>query len=452
MWGGRFTGKTSEFLEEFTSSVQFDARLYREDIEGSIAHVSMLSRQGIITRKEGRVIEKGLKEILGEISEGTFVFDPSYEDIHMNVERRLHEKIGEVAGKLHTARSRNDQVATDVRLYLARATDEVVKLMDSLRLAIARKGYQYRKAVMPEYTHLQRAQPVLFAHHLLAYYEMLSRDMERFGQTKERILVLPLGSAACTGPAFKLDREYVRKKLGFGNITENSVDAVSDRDFALEFLFNGSVLMMHLSRLCEEIILWTSSEFGFIELPDELCTGSSIMPQKKNPDMAELVRAKTGRVYGNLVSVLTVLKGLPLSYNRDLQEDKEPLFDTIDSMIGSLRAAELMVSGMRIKEERLSEALEEGFITATDMADYLTRKGVPFRVAHEATGHIVGYCIENGKDLGELTMEELKRFSDAFEEDVFSSLDPARSLRQRDVPGGTAPARVSRRLRKILKG
>ncbi|NIO15745.1 MAG: argininosuccinate lyase [Deltaproteobacteria bacterium] len=450
-WDGRFSGKTSRFLEEFTASIQSDVRMYREDIEGSIAHVKMLGRQGIIAAKEARAIERGLREILKEFSEGKIEVDPSSEDIHMYVERALHDKIGEVAGKLHTARSRNDQVATDLRLFLARVTDEIVNLVEGLQLKLAETGYRYRSVIMPAYTHLQRAQPVLFAHHLLAYYEMLARDRERFFQAKERILTLPLGSAACTGTSFNIDRDYVRRELGFRKITENSVDAVSDRDFVLEFLFTCSVLMMHLSRLCEEIVIWSSSEFGFIELPDDLCTGSSIMPQKKNPDMAELVRGKTGRVYGSLVSLLTVMKGLPLSYNRDLQEDKPPLFDTIDTVSASLRAVALMVAGMKPKEEKLSGALVDGYPTATDLADYLTGKGVPFRKAHGLTGKIVAYCLKEGKALEEVSLEELRRFSEEIGSDVFLHLSPRQSVASKNVPGGTAPGRVSRQLRKALR-
>lgn len=451
LWEGRFRGKTSRFLEEFTASIKSDARMYREDIEGSIAHVRMLRRQGIITAQDEKKIERGLREIMKEISKGKLDLDPSSEDIHMYVEKVLHEKIGDVAGKLHTARSRNDQVATDLRLHLARAVDDITGHIEKLQRSIAETAHRNRSVVMPAYTHLQRAQAVLFAHHFLAYHEMLSRDRERFCQTSERILILPLGSAACTGTSFSIDRDFVKRELGFRKITENSVDAVSDRDFALEFLFNCSVLMMHLSRMCEEIVIWTSSEFGFLDLPDELCTGSSIMPQKKNPDMAELVRAKTGRVYGHLISLLTVMKGLPLSYNRDLQEDKEPVFDTIDTVAGSLRAVELMVSGMKLNEEKLSRGLKEGFLTATDLADYLAAKKIPFRKAHEMTGEIVQYSVERGKRLDELTLEELKNFSAVIEKDVFLHLSPERSVRNKDVPGGTAPGRVTRRLKKALR-
>jgi argininosuccinate lyase len=451
LWDGRFAGKTSRFLEEFTASIGSDVRMYREDIEGSIAHVKMLRRQGILTAKEGKEIESGLREILKEISDGKIELDASSEDIHMYVEKKLHEKIGEVAGKLHTARSRNDQVATDLRLFLARATDDIVGLVEKLQLQIAERAYKNRSVIMPEYTHLQRAQPVLFAHHLLAYYEMLSRDRERFLQTKERILILPLGSAACTGPSFNVDRDYVRRELGFRKITENSVDAVSDRDFVLEFLFTCSVTMMHLSRLCEEIVIWASSEFGFIELPDKLCTGSSMMPQKKNPDMAELVRGKAGRVYGSLMSVLTVMKGIPLSYNRDLQEDKEPVFDTLDTVAASLRAVALMVAGMKLNEENISGALKDGYVTATDLADYLTGKGVPFRKAHAVTGKIVTYCIREGKTLDGVSLKELKTFSEEIEKDVFQHLSPEGSVKKKNVPGGTAPGRVSRQLKKALR-
>ncbi len=451
-WGGRFQGKTDEFLEEFTSSVEFDVRLYREDIEGSIAHAKMLAAREVISEEDAKKIVNGLERILREIEGGEFVPSSRFEDIHMNVEMRLHELIGDVAGKLHTGRSRNDQVATDLRLYAARAIDDVCEAIGELKLALAQKAYEYRDVVMPEYTHLQKAQPVLFAHHLLAYWEMLDRDEERFGQVKRRTLVLPLGSAACTGTSFPLDREMVRKELGFREISRNSVDAVSDRDFVAEFIFAASLLMVHLSRLCEELVLWMSDEFGFVDLPDELCTGSSIMPQKKNPDMAELVRGKTGRCVGNLVAILTVLKGLPLSYNRDLQEDKEPFFDSFDTVIGSLRAVGLMIRGMKVHRERMKEALSGGYLTATDLAEYLVRKGLPFRKSHEVTGKIVRYALEKGKNLEDITIDELKKFSGLIEDDLFDCLDPENSVRIKKVPGGTSPSNVSRVLRRILRG
>ncbi len=447
LWGGRFKGKSDDFLERFTSSIDFDRRLFREDIEGSIAHVKMLGRKKIISSSEAKAIEKGLQEIRNEIEKGDFPFDVAQEDIHMNIERRLLEKVGDAAGKLHTGRSRNDQVATDTRLYLSRACGEIIERIENLQFALSEKGYEYRKVVIPEYTHLQRAQPVLFSHHILAYWEMLERDRERFAQTSERTLVLPLGSAACTGTSFDLDREWVRKKLGFKKLSMNSVDGVSDRDFALEFLFDCSLLMMHLSRFAEEIILWMSSEYRFIDLPDSLCTGSSIMPQKKNPDMAELVRGKTGRVYGDLISLLTVLKGLPLSYNRDLQEDKEPLFDSYDTAMSSLKAAELLVRGMTLREDVIHSALKGGYLTATDLADYLALKGVPFRGAHEVTGNIVRYCLGKGVELEDLTLEELRAHSRVVEEDVFEYISVESSVRRKDLPGGTSPARVASRLR-----
>ncbi len=447
LWGGRFKGKSDDFLDQFTSSIDFDRRLYKEDIEGSIAHVKMLGRQKIISPSEAKAIEKGLGRIRSEIEKGDFPFDTAQEDIHMNIEKRLLEMVGDVAGKLHTGRSRNDQVATDTRLYLSRACGEILEKIGTLQSSLSEKGYEYRKVVIPEYTHLQRAQPVLFAHHILAYWEMLERDRERFTQTLERTLVLPLGSAACAGTSFDLDRDWVRKKLGFRKLSMNSVDGVSDRDFALEFLFNCSLLMMHLSRFAEEIILWMSSEYRFIDLPDRLCTGSSIMPQKKNPDMAELVRGKTGRVYGDLISFLTVMKGLPLSYNRDLQEDKEPLFDSYDTAILSLSAAELLVSGMTLREDVLKSALKGGYLTATDLADYLALKGVPFRRAHEVTGKIVRYCLGKGVELEDLTLDELRSHSQNVEMDVFDYISPDSSVRRKTLPGGTSPARVASRLR-----
>ncbi|RMG60676.1 MAG: argininosuccinate lyase [Deltaproteobacteria bacterium] len=451
LWGGRFSEKPDEFLEEFTASVDYDVRLYREDIEGSIAHARMLGETGVITKKESREIIRGLRQILREIEKGEFVPSRKDEDIHMNVEKRLHEIIGDLAGKLHTGRSRNDQVATDLRLHAARAIEDLVGLLGELKRSLVEKAYEYRNVVMPEYTHLQRAQPVLFAHHLLAYVEMLERDEERFLQAKERTLVLPLGSAACTGTSFPLDREMVRKELGFRSVSKNSVDAVSDRDFVAEFLFCVSLTMIHLSRLCEELVLWMSEEFGFIDLPDSLCTGSSIMPQKKNPDMAELVRGKAGRAVGNLVALLTTLKGLPLSYNRDLQEDKEPFFDSLDTLRGSLRAVKLMIEGLSLNVERIRESLPGGYLTATDLAEYLVKKGVPFRKAHEVTGKIVRYAVEGGKALEDLTLEEFKKFSRLIEEDVYRVVDPEESVKGKDLPGGTSPRRVMRRLRELRR-
>ncbi len=451
LWGGRFSGKSDDFLEEFTSSIDFDRRLFREDIEGSIAHVRMLSRQGILSAKERNRIVSALKKILKEIEGGEFPFDSTQEDIHMNIEIRLHEMVGEVAGKLHTGRSRNDQVATDFRLFVARASVDIVNFVGELQYSLAVKGYEYRKVIMPEYTHLQRAQPVLFPHHLLAYWEMLERDRERFTQSIDRTLVLPLGSAACTGTSFDLDRDFVREELGFTRLSRNSVDAVSDRDFALEFLFNCSALMMHLSRLCEEITLWMTTEFGFVELPDSLCTGSSIMPQKKNPDMAELVRGKTGRVYGSLMALLTVMKGLPLSYNRDMQEDKEPIFDGFDTALSSVKAANLLVSALKLKEGKILDSLKGGFITATDLAEYLVKKGLAFRAAHEITGKIVSYALKKGVELEELTLEEFRVHSDSIGKDVYRSISPEQSVKGKTLTGGTSPARVSARLRSAMR-
>ena len=450
-WGGRFSKETAGAVEAFTASVHFDRRLAKYDIQGSIAHCEMLARQGIISDADGRKIIRGLRGIEGEITKGTFVFRPELEDIHMNIESRLIEKIGDVGGRLHTARSRNDQVVLDTRLYLRDEIERIDGLLADLILALVDQARKGEGVIMPGFTHLQIAQPVLFAHHLLAYGEMLVRDRERLASCAKGVNVMPLGSGALSGTPFPIDRAYVAKRLGFRGVTANSMDAVSDRDYIVEFLSAASIIMMHLSRLSEELILWMSQPFSFVTLGDDYCTGSSIMPQKKNPDVPELVRGKTGRVYGHLMGMLTTMKGLPLTYNRVMQEDKEPLFDTVDTVVGSLSVMAGAMGSLTVNKARMEETAGLGYSTATDLADYLVRKGIPFRSAHEVTGGVVRYCTESGRDLPSLTLEELKGFHTAFEKDIYGYIEPGRSVSARNIPGGTAPARVKRRLRELEK-
>jgi len=449
LWGGRFTSGTASSVEAFTASIDVDARLYRHDIRGSIAHAKMLARQRIIPASDARRIVRGLQIVEREIDSGKFVFSQADEDIHMNIERRLTELIGAAGGKLHTARSRNDQVALDMRLYLR---DEVKSIIDELnvlqrQLALAAK--KNLDVIMPGYTHLQRAQPVLFAHHLLAYVDMFERDCGRFADGSERIDVLPLGSGALAGTTFPIDRAYVAKLLGFPRVSKNSIDAVSDRDFVLEFLAAASILFVHLSRLAEELVLWSSQEFGFIELPDGYCTGSSMMPQKKNPDVPELIRGKTGRVFGHLHSLLTIMKGLPLAYNRDLQEDKIPLFDTVDTVKASLKIMGELIAGMKVRRARMLAAVKDGYMNATDLADYLVERSVPFRAAHEVAGKVVQYCVTENKRIEELSMAELKRFSSKFEKNVYRYISAEAVVGRRRALGGTAKGNVLRRLKEL---
>jgi argininosuccinate lyase len=442
LWGGRFTQPTDKFVEEFTASIQFDKRLYHQDIRGSIAHARMLGKQGIIPQSDVEAIVQGLQQILKQIEAGEFDFSISLEDIHMNIESRLSARIGEAGKRLHTGRSRNDQVALDIRLYLR---DEIVAIISFLDLLIDSLLYQAEKnldVIMPGFTHLQTAQPILFSHHLMAYVEMFKRDSARLEDCLKRVNIMPLGAGALAGTTFPIDREFVAEQLGFAGITRNSLDSVSDRDFALEFLSVSSILMMHLSRFSEELILWSTSEFKFIELSDSFCTGSSIMPQKKNPDVPELVRGKTGRVYGNLISLLTVMKSLPLAYNKDMQEDKEPLFDTIDTVKGCLKVFAEMIREMRIYESAMLAAAGKGFSTATDVADYLVRKGLPFRDAHEAVGKSVAYCIENEMVLTDLTLTEWQLFSPHFDEDIFAAITLDACINARNIPGGTGREQV----------
>ena len=445
LWGGRFSEPTDAFVEAFTASIGFDQRLYDEDITGSIAHARMLARVGVITDDEARKIVRGLEDIRADIERGDLAWSVELEDVHMNIEARLIDRIGDVGKKLHTGRSRNDQVATDIRLYMRRAVDTLIGEANRLRRGLVDLAEAEADTVMPGFTHLQVAQPVSFGHHLLAWHDMLERDVERLIDTRKRINIMPLGSAALAGTSYPLDRDWVAKELGFDGISENSLDAVSDRDFQIEFLSAASILMMHLSRMSEELVLWTSAQFNFIELPDRFCTGSSIMPQKKNPDVPELVRGKTGRVYGHLISLLTLMKSQPLAYNKDNQEDKEPVFDAIDTLAGSLRAFADMIPAIQPNRERMREAARQGFSTATDLADYLVRRGVPFRDAHEIVGRAVRHATEQGCDLADLPLAELQAISGHIEKDVFDVLTVDGSMAARDLPGGTAPKRVRAR-------
>jgi len=426
----------------FSASIDYDRRLYPQDIAGSIAHARMLGRQGIIDSADAAAIVSGLEEIRAEIERGAFPWRDEYEDIHLNIEMRLRERIGDTAGRLHTARSRNDQVATDVRLFTMESCDAAIQGVRALQRAVLEFAEMEVATVAPGYTHLQPAQPVLFAHHLLAYFEMLDRDGQRFKQARDRADEMPLGSGALAGVPYPIDRESVARELGFTRISRNSIDAVSDRDFLIDLHAAASATMMHLSRLSEEIILWSTEEFSFIRLPEEFATGSSIMPQKRNPDVAELARGRSGRVYGNLMAILTTLKGLPLSYNRDLQEDKEALFATIDILLPTLDVLAAMLPSLRVNRERMEAAASRGYTLATDVADYLVGKGAPFRDAHGIVAELVKFAQSDGRLLTDLTLEEYHRFSPMFGEDVLA-IDVRWSIAARDVPGGTAPSRVA---------
>ncbi|NLN06086.1 MAG: argininosuccinate lyase [Firmicutes bacterium] len=448
LWGGRFSKETDALVEAFTASIAFDKRLYEEDIRGSMAHCRMLAACGIITREEADSILRGLEEIRGEIERGEMAFTAALEDIHMHIEKRLIDKIGPVGGKLHTARSRNDQVALDLHLYVRKEIKETIALIIALQETLLAVAEKHTDTIMPGYTHLQRAQPVTFAHHLLAYFWQLQRDKERFRDTYRRADWMPLGAGALAGTTFPINREMVREELGFARLYENSMDAVSDRDFILEFLANASILMMHLSRLSEDLILWNSQEFGFVTLDDAFTTGSSIMPQKKNPDVAELVRGKTGRVYGHLLGLLTVLKGLPLTYNKDLQEDKEGLFDTVDTVKSCLALYSAMLRTLEVDKEKMYQAVDGDLASATDLADYLVRKGLPFREAHAVVGRLVGKCVAEKRRLKELTVEELQAASPLFAADALDLLPPEACVAARTSRGGTAAAAVQEQLRK----
>jgi argininosuccinate lyase len=441
-WSGRFAEPVSDLVKRYTASVAFDQRLAEFDIQGSLAHARMLARQGIIAAADLSAIESGMAQILEDIRSHRFAWSIDQEDVHLNIEKRLTELIGDAGKRLHTARSRNDQVATDVRLYLRAAIDDILLRAQALQATLLDLAEPHTQTVMPGFTHLQVAQPVTFGHHLLAYFEMLERDRERLKDCRKRVNRLPLGSAALAGTTYPIDRDFVARELGFETLAENSLDAVSDRDFAIEFCACAALVMTHLSRFAEELILWMSPRFGFIELADQFCTGSSIMPQKKNPDVPELVRGKTGRVNGHLVALLTLMKGQPLAYNKDNQEDKEPLFDTVDTLTETLAVVAAMVPGIQVKPEAMRAALAEGHATATDLADYLARKGLPFRDAHEAVAQAVRHAESQGKELSALDLVALKRFSPLIENDVFEVLTPEGSVASRDHLGGTAPAQV----------
>ena len=447
---GRFQKEVEKKVVEYTASIDFDKRLYKHDIAGSIAHARMLAKQGIISNKEAELIVMALTSIRDEMEQRTFTLRDDLEDVHMNIEARLIEKVGEVGQKLHTARSRNDQIALDMRLYVKEAISNTIEKLIELQKALLDLAEANKDEIMPGYTHLQRAQPVLFAHHLLAYFEMLQRDVERFHDCRKHADVMPLGSGALAGVPYPIDREFLASELGFGRISENSIDAVCDRDFVIEYQAAAIIAMMHLSRLAEELILWSSAEFGFIELDDAYTTGSSLMPQKKNPDVAELARGKAGRVYGNLLAILTTMKALPLSYNRDLQEDKESLFDSVDTLLATLDVFAGMVRTATIKGEKTRRAAEEDYILATDLADYLVKKGVPFREAHSIVGGLVQHAIENEKSFKELGIDEYRSFSQYFDNDVYS-ITVDSSVKARNAVGGTAPEQVKRQLARARK-
>lgn len=441
-WSGRFNEPVAELVKKYTASVGFDHRLAMYDIQGSIAHAQMLSEQGIISQQDFNAIEKGLLEISEEIKAGQFEWLLDLEDVHLNIEKRLTDKIGDAGKRLHTGRSRNDQVATDVRLWLRATNQHVIDGLVKLQKSLLDLAEAHFDTVMPGFTHLQVAQPVTFGHHLMAYYEMLKRDVTRFEDCGKRINQLPLGAAALAGTSYPIDREKVRVALGFAGVCENSLDAVSDRDFAIEFTFACSVVMMHLSRLSEELILWSSPRFAFIDIADRFCTGSSIMPQKKNPDVPELVRGKTGRVYGHLTALLTLMKGQPLAYNKDNQEDKEPLFDTADTLLVTLEIYADMMRGISVNKENMRQAAQEGFATATDLADYLVKKGMPFRDAHEAVALAVRHAVDLKVDLSDLPLATLQQFASEITEDVYAVLTLEGSLHSRNHIGGTAPVQV----------
>ncbi|CVM36130.1 argininosuccinate lyase [Bacillus altitudinis] len=448
LWGGRFQKTPEKWVDEFGASIHFDKQLVKEDLTGSLAHASMLNKCGIIGDEEAAAIKDGLNTLMKKAEADELEFSVDYEDIHLNLEKMLIDEIGPLGGKLHTARSRNDQVATDMHLYLNNQVEHIIELISSFQTVLIEKAEQHVETIFPGYTHLQRAQPISFAHHMLAYFWMLERDKARFQDSLKRINVSPLGCGALAGTTFPIDREYTAELLGFDHIYENSLDGVSDRDFILEFLSNSSLVMMHLSRLCEEIILWCSQEFKFIELDDTYATGSSMMPQKKNPDMAELIRGKTGRVYGNLMGLLTIMKGLPLTYNKDLQEDKEGMFDTVKTIAGSLQIFTGMIQTMTVNEDVMKKATKEDFSNATEVADYLAKKGMPFREAHEIVGKLVYTCIQKGIYLSDLPFETFTEASGLFEQDIYTVLDPYVAVEKRTSAGGTGFKQIQLALEK----
>ena len=446
MWAGRTDGATEKIADDFNSSIRFDRRMYKQDIQGSMAHAAMLAQQGIITAADADALIGGLEQILQDIENGSLAVDMECEDIHMFVEQVLTQRLGDVGKKLHTARSRNDQVALDIRMYLRAEIDEITVLVKDLLTALTDKAEVYKATIMPGYTHLQRAQPITFGHHLMAYAMMLLRDLERLADCRKRMNQSPIGCCALAGTTYNTDRHFEAEKLGFDGICMNSLDGVSDRDFCVELMSAISILMMHLSRFSEEIILWSSWEFKFVELSDAYTTGSSIMPQKKNPDMAELVRGKTGRVYGDLMTLLTTLKGLPLAYNKDMQEDKESVFDACDTVKMCLQVFAPMVATMRANEENMKKAAQKGFINATDLADYLVKKGMPFRSAYKISGQLVAYCIANDTVLEELPLEVYQGYSDLFTEDLYADIDLTACVEKRISEGGTSVASVEKQI------
>ncbi len=450
-WSGRFNEPVSELVQRYTASIGFDRRLAEFDIQGSLAHAQMLSAAGIISAADLAAIERGLDQIRDEIRSGKFVWLLELEDVHLNIEKRLTTLIGDAGKRLHTARSRNDQVATDVRLYLRTSIDDIINCIRAMQQALLDLAEKHVETVMPGFTHLQVAQPISFGHHLMAYFEMLQRDVERLVDCRKRVNKLPLGAAALAGTSYPINRKLVARKLGFDGVCENSLDAVSDRDFAIEFCACAALVMTHLSRLSEELILWMSPLFGFIDLADRFCTGSSIMPQKKNPDVPELVRGKTGRINGHLVALLTLMKAQPLAYNKDNQEDKEPLFDTVDTLADTLRIYADMLTGIRVNQEAMRAAAMRGYATATDLADYLTKKGLPFRDAHEAVAQAVRFAEKKSCDLSALTLLELRQFSQRVDQDIYAVLTLEGSLKSRNHTGGTAPVQVRAAIRRARK-
>lgn len=448
LWGGRFSKATDALVDDFNSSIRFDARMYRQDIKGSMAHAEMLGRQGIIPKDDAALIVKTLGEILKDIENGKVEFSIDAEDIHMNIETILTERIGDAGKKLHTGRSRNDQVALDLRMYLRDESDELLEMLKNTMTVLLDLASAHLDTIMPGYTHLQKAQPVTFAHHVMAYFQMFSRDLERLTDCRRRVNVMPLGSGALAGTTYPLDREFVAEKLGFDAVTLNSLDGVSDRDFVIEFLSVLSMIMMHLSRFCEELVLWSSHEFAFVEMDDSYSTGSSIMPQKKNPDVAELIRGKTGRVYGHLMSLLTTMKGLPLAYNKDMQEDKEAAFDTLDTVKLCLPVFTNMVRTMKVNGEKMKQGAKGGFTNATDIADYLVKKGVPFRSSHAIVGKMVARAVETNRDLDEFSLSEFQEFFDLIEEDIYNAIDVATCVAERNITGGPAKEQVQKEIEK----
>lgn len=451
LWGGRFDIPTDKLMEQFSQSVSFDHRLYMHDIEGSLAHAAMLSHQNIITTEEYEQIEAGLIHIRSEIDQGLFEWKESFEDVHMNIESALTERIGDAGKKLHTARSRNDQIATDMRLYARQQVDQVIALLTSVQSELINLAGKEFDTLMPGFTHMQSAQPVTFGHHLMAWNEMFQRDYERLVDCRKRINISPLGSAALAGTSYPIDRHMTAQSLGFDTASTNSMDSISDRDFVLELCSAISIMMMHFSRIAEELVLWSSPAFDFVDLGDAFCTGSSIMPQKKNPDVAELTRGKSGRIMGNLMALLTLMKGQPLSYNRDNQEDKEPLFDSVDTIVITLQVFQAMIPSIIIKRDNMRSAAASGFSTATDLADYLVRKGMPFRDAHEVVGNIVSFAIKEDLTLPEISLDNLKSFSETIDQSVYEILDIEGSVASRDHIGGTAPSQVSMAVKNARK-